>query len=252
MTGAAVIPIGAAPRHCQQRPGGARDVAAGCLARGSGTGGAGRRQRALRGDEPVINITGISDDGRFAKGEHRSPATEFKPGQHWRPRKPHWDRTWLVVEYVEKSRSAAEIAVDASCTEPGILYWLRKHGIPRRTISESRAAKHWGASGPDNPMFGRFGSDNPNFVDGSSPERQRLYARAEGREFIKAIFARDGYRCVRCGAPKGKPKSLHAHHINPWAGNEALRFDTENGVTLCRPCHSWVHSKANVTREFLG
>jgi thymidylate synthase (FAD) len=101
-------------------------------------------------------------------------------------------------------------------------------------------------------MHGRTGALNPRFVDGSSPERQRLYAQGEGRSFIAAALARDGYRCRRCDAPKAGCRSLHVHHIKPWAGNEALRFDSKNVVTLCRTCHSWVHSRANVEREFLA
>ena len=176
----------------------------------------------------------------------------FKPGEHWRPDQLFRDAEWLRVEYIDKGRSLGEIAKEFGVTEPAIRFWFRRHGIPRRSVSEARAIKHWGVSGEANPMFGRTGRDNPNYVDGGSPERQRLYSRAEGKEFIKAVFARDQYRCVRCGAPKGGPKSLHAHHIRPWAGNEALRFDIANGATLCRPCHSWIHSKQNTAREFLA
>lgn len=66
------------------------------------------------------------------------------------------------------------------------------------------------------------------------------------------MLARDGYKCRRCAAPKAERKSLHVHHIKPWAGNEALRFDMENALTLCRCCHQWVHSKSNIEREFLA
>jgi thymidylate synthase (FAD) len=176
----------------------------------------------------------------------------FRKGQHWRPRKPHWDKSWLEAEYVTKGQSAANIATHAECTENNILFWLAKHGIPRRSISEVRAAKHWGAAGAANPMFGKRGLLNPHYIDGSSPDRQRLYAQHDGREFIKAVYARDEYRCVRCNAPNTGPRTLHAHHIKPWAGNPALRFEISNAVTLCRTCHGWVHSKRNTKGEFLA
>jgi thymidylate synthase (FAD) len=192
------------------------------------------------------------NDTRIKKGQRLSPATEFKPGQHWRPRKPHWDREWLVREYVEKGRSSGEMATEIGITETALIYWMRKHSIPRRSISEARALKHWGVSGEANPMFGRIGALNPNYVDGSSPERQRGYVQAIGRAFLRAVYLRDGYRCVKCGAANTKPKSLHAHHIAPWAGNPTLRFDLDNAVTLCRACHSWVHSRVNKEGEFLA
>jgi thymidylate synthase (FAD) len=177
---------------------------------------------------------------------------QFERGTHWRPRKPHWDRAWLDERYTVRGLSAREISEAAGCTEGNILFWLNKRGIPRRTVSEVRGAKHWGASGDANPMFGKTGALNPRYVDGSSPERQRFYVRGEGRKFLQSVYLRDGFKCVRCGTPKAGPKSLHAHHVKTWAGNPALRFDMGNVVTLCRECHGWVHSKKNISKEYLA
>lgn len=172
-------------------------------------------------------------------------------GTHWREPKPHWQREWLLREYVERQRSTGDIAAEIGTTDANVLYWLRRHGIERRDISAARAVKHWGAFGAANPMHGKIGAANPRFVDGSSPERQRLYVRGQGREFLRAVLARDEYQCRRCGSTKAGARSLHVHHIKPWAGNVELRFAAENVVTLCRPCHGWVHSRQNVEREFL-
>ena len=68
--------------------------------------------------------------GRFAKGEH------------WREPKPFWNRDWLVFEYVEMKRSAAEIAADFDLWPQAINFWLKKHGIPTRSTSGTRAVKH--------------------------------------------------------------------------------------------------------------
>jgi thymidylate synthase (FAD) len=179
-------------------------------------------------------------DGRFLKGEH------------WRPEKPHWDAAWLRNQYSVQGRSAGDIATEAGVTAEAIHHWLRKHGIQRRTTAEARALKHWGVSGAQNPMHGKTGAANPRYVDGSSPERQRLYAQGHGRSFLAAIRDRDGHRCQKCGAARSDARSLHVHHIKPWAGNEALRFDPSNVVSLCRECHEWVHSRANADREFLA
>lgn len=70
--------------------------------------------------------------GQFVKGQRASPATEFKPGQHWRERKSHWDRDWLVREYLDRARSTGEIAIEIGTTDENVIYWLRKHGIKRR------------------------------------------------------------------------------------------------------------------------
>lgn len=192
-------------------------------------------------------------DGRIQKGQRLSPATEFKPGQHWRPHRRHREKEWLEEQYVSHGRSMADIAIGEGLTEVAITFWMRRHGIPRRSTSEVRALKKWTTpSGAANPMFGRTGTANPNYIDGSSPERQRSYVQSIGRAFLREVYKRDGYRCARCQSPQKQPKWLHAHHIAPWAGNEALRFDISNAVTLCRACHSWVHSKANKERAYLA
>lgn len=175
----------------------------------------------------------------------------FVRGTHWREPKPHWDREWLFREYVSKKRSAAEIAIEVECKENNIHYWLKKHGIPTRTVSEVRAMKHWGASGEKNPMHGKYGALNPRYVDGSSPERQRLYAQGHGKAFLRLILKRDSYRCQRCMKPKCGGKGLHVHHLRSWAGNPSLRFDPENAITLCSACHAWVHSKKNTNGDFI-
>lgn len=181
----------------------------------------------------------------------RAANGQFLKGAHWRHESPHWDANWLRNEYQTKQRSTGEIAEEIGITDAAILYWLKKHGIQRRSVSQARAIKHWGAVGEANPMHGKTGDKNPRYIDGSSPDRQRLYAQGEGREFLRSILERDGYRCAHCGAEKGARKSLHVHHIKPWAGNSDARFDPANAITLCRGCHSWVHSKENKNKDYL-
>lgn len=176
----------------------------------------------------------------------------FKPGQHWRPPQAFREAAWLLREYSERGRSTGDIAAEFGVTDSAIIFWLRRHDIPRRNVSQARALKHWGADGAANPMFGRVGAANPRYIDGSSPERQRLYSQAAGRAFVAGVLKRDGYRCRRCGDGNRGRRLLHAHHIKPWAGNPSLRLDPENALTLCRPCHSWVHSNANTEGQFLA
>jgi hypothetical protein len=192
-----------------------------------------------------------TNDGRIAPGMRLSPSTEFKPGQHWRKPTPFRDEEWLKKNYVDLQRSAGEIATDFGVTDAAVIFWLKKHGIPRRTIAEARAIKHWGLTGSENPMHGKFGPLNHNYVDGSSPERSRMYARSEGKEFLRTALRIGGYKCAKCEAGQAKANPLQVHHLKAWAGNPSLRFDLSNVAVLCRKCHLFVHSKKNINREFI-
>jgi 5-methylcytosine-specific restriction endonuclease McrA len=54
-----------------------------------------------------------------------------------------------------------------------------------------------------------------------------------------SIFERDGYTCVNCGikSSTGVKVILHADHIKPFAYYPELRFEINNGRTLCIECH---------------
>ena len=54
----------------------------------------------------------------------------------------------------------------------------------------------------------------------------------------RAKVIRRDKRCVICGAIKER----QAHHINHATYYQDLRFDPENGVTLCRACHTDFHT----------
>jgi hypothetical protein len=190
------------------------------------------------------------NDGRIKKGERRSPATEFKPGQHWRKPQAFRDKDWLEREYVQNRRSCGDIAREFGVTDESVIYWLRKHDIPRRSVAEARAVKHWGSPGPANGMYGKRGAQVPNWQGGISPLRQAFYSSGDWKRAARIVGARDKGICRRCGkGPLGRWDS-HIHHVIPF-GIESCRADPDNLVTLCRECHAFVHSKANVDREFI-
>lgn len=157
---------------------------------------------------------------------------------HYRPDALFKSREWLHEQYVTLGRTSDEIAAMVGVNGGTILRYLHANGIPLRDHSASRVGR-------------KAREKNPAWKGGITPERQRLYKAGNWRNLVKEIYARDNYHCQRCGSPKTHRKGLHAHHIKPWADNVALRFDAANLITLCRKCHTWVHSLENTSREYL-
>jgi len=54
------------------------------------------------------------------------------------------------------------------------------------------------------------------------------------------VLVRDEYTCQLCGF---KHIHVEAHHLNSYTKFPTLRFNVDNGVTLCKDCHKYVHQE---------
>ena len=63
------------------------------------------------------------------------------------------------------------------------------------------------------------------------PNRRRLILQAD-KLWADLIKARDG-KCIYCGSKI----HLNAHHIFTKGRHSNLRWNTDNGITLCAKCH---------------
>ena len=164
---------------------------------------------------------------------------------------PYQDRDWLISQYVVAERSSRSIANDFGITDANILYWLKRHGIKRRTAREVRDAYTYRKmQGADNPMFGKKGPLSSNWKGGTTPERQAFYQSDEWKSAVSKIWKRDLARCRRCGIER-TTMAHHIHHIKSFSTYPDLRSDLDNLVLLCAECHRWVHSKNNVKSLFI-
>lgn len=75
-------------------------------------------------------------------------------------------------------------------------------------------------------------------------------AREFSREFRKMILERDANTCQLCG--ESNIKKLIAHHITPYKISPMEALDIDNGITLCKECHTKVHSLPGCTLQELA
>lgn len=80
---------------------------------------------------------------------------------------------------------------------------------------------------------------NPNLTDEERAQRRRHTAASQ--TWAKAVWKRDKHACQLCDA---KSVRVYAHHIVYWREDRNLRFVVANGITLCGPCHKWMHHTA--------
>lgn len=110
----------------------------------------------------------------------------------------------------------------------------------RLKMSNSHKGKPAPSKGKKAPK--RSGELHWNWKGGKSSEKHKLRNSLEWKIWRLSVFERDSYTCQECGTNSGY---LEPHHIIPIRDNKEQLFDTNNGITLCRPCHQktiWVES----------
>ena len=187
--------------------------------------------------------------------------------------------------YVDEGMSAPAIAETLGRNEKRVWEWLALDGVETRPRGHD-AAQHFkpghkigvgramsdrakqamrdarladGARGlfrdGQHVLKGRIGADHPRFKGGLTPERQAFYATDAWKFACKTVWKRADAKCERCGLDHRtidrSRYSFHVHHIVTFQVR-ALRADPGNLSLLCEDCHRFVHSRRNVTREFIG
>lgn len=113
-------------------------------------------------------------------------------------------------------------------------------GCLNRELSSKRM------SGENNPMYGVRGEKCPNWNPNLTTE-ERIINRdtVENYHFKESVAKRDKRTCQCCGIKStSKHKvSMHVHHIFNYTEYKELRYDVNNGIMLCKPCHVSFHKK---------
>jgi ribosomal protein L34E len=82
----------------------------------------------------------------------------------------------------------------------------------------------------------RSNENHWNWKGGISKERDVIKATEQYKEWRNKVFQRDNYTCQCCG--NNQSNNLEAHHILNFSEYIDLRFNINNGITLCKDCHN--------------
>ena len=153
-------------------------------------------------------------------------------------------KEYLYNQYVTKQKSIRKVASDLGVAMATVQRWLVRYDIPRRPQNEYERTPEWRQRMSDAKTGKWAGENNPNWKGGISREIHGERSVGSVSRWRKSVKRRDNYVCQNCGLDAKKACStcgnkprLHADHIKPWKNYPDLRFDLNNGRTLCEDCH---------------
>jgi len=181
---------------------------------------------------------GISPWNKGTKGLCKPNSTSFKVGEI-HPRTPHSEATKLKISGSKIGKPINRIKGVSLETREKIRQTLREGKYVKCIscekmfyISPSSQQKYC------NKECSRDATrkeKNINWKGGISRGYKTGYHSKEYKDWRKEVFIRDNFTCQGCGLYGGY---LTVHHIKSFAHYPDLRFDINNGITLCEICHS--------------
>jgi hypothetical protein len=142
---------------------------------------------------------------------------------------------------------------------------LRLANLEKKHSEESIQKMRIATGGKNNPNFGKtaslelrrklslshigkqLGEKSPSWKGGITPENKRIRHSFEYKEWRMKVFIRDSFTCQSC---RLVGIYLEPHHIKSFAYYPKLRFETNNGITLCKECHKLTDNYKNKKRVY--
>ncbi len=86
----------------------------------------------------------------------------------------------------------------------------------------------------------RIGENGTNWQGGITQETKRGRGNKGYKDWQLAVFTRDNFKCIWCSSKE----QIEADHIKRWGEYPDLRYEVNNGRTLCHNCHNKTRRKS--------
>lgn len=159
----------------------------------------------------------------------------------------HITKEILIDLYTVQHKSTLEIGEMYGISDGTVLNLMKKYNIPSFSYSEAYKFYLYEKGGLEkarklqSTMENRIrsscrqhGITIEDFKGFSTTEQHMARNNTYYKEWKRKIFERDDYTCQCCGKRGG---NLNAHHLYNFSEYKDLRYDINNGITLCEKCH---------------
>jgi len=168
-------------------------------------------------------------DKKFSKKHRKNLSIAHSGHIPWNKGKKH---TYEVIEKMRKiklgKKMSEETCKKISKARKGKKQYEMTEAI-RIKISKNNARIWLGKKRPE-----LSGDKHPNWKGGITPINESIRNSRDYKEWQKLVIKKDLYICLHCGEVDSR---LEADHIKPFSVYPELRFDINNGQTLCKVCH---------------
>lgn len=141
---------------------------------------------------------------------------------------------YLTVIKVSDNRVAGKLSFECLCKCGNIKIISGKY-------LRNGKVKSCGCKKVERNTIGQKGEKSHLWKGGVTKENTIIRQSAEYKNWRTSVFKRDDYSCVYCGSKK----NIEADHIKQFAFYPELRFDIDNGRTLCHDCHAKTETYKN-------
>jgi len=169
-------------------------------------------------------------------------------------RKIYLSKEKLKELYINQKLSSQECAKILNCSRTPVLRSLKEYGIKIKPKKFQKG--HPIYAGIEKTQFkkgnhyniatefkkGQFAKGkHPFWKGGISSLYDKIKQTDKYKLWRDEIYKRDYWTCQICGK-HCKKGDIIAHHIKGFSEYPGLRFDVNNGITLCRNCHAKIHN----------
>lgn len=163
---------------------------------------------------------------KISGGYRRSPRTEFKAGVKFTDEQKAAQSQMMKDVWASGKRSGGYKLSDATRAKMSAAKKGKKYRLGVKLTEDQKRHLSQIFSGSLHPQY--------------KPDRSSLAARQERNDaaycaWRSEVLSRDGFACKMLNAEcAGK---IIAHHIKPWSKYPELRYETKNGISLCKAHH---------------